>query len=430
MSSNKLHNDLTASVDGMSRRMSRYRVRAALPGSYDETSVYSRRADAIARGEAIMKAWGTVETVQVYDTVGCEMLLEWNRPAPDQIDITDIKSHTQIACAYVGGRCVAVAERKRVYSQGPAWTVKDLETGESSPCGSAFVERRLRQIARAQALSVQAKAKAAPAMVPHPVQPAQARAWYEPMVSGSREHTVALVASAVKASEADRARVVERIEAERAAGRNSSVWHCAALVFGSACHCAPCTREPSGFQAHPVQPAQARHNPGKAAPLPLWRVTGMRKGVAWSFNPRAATRDDAIERARAVSFHPLDVETCERIAEPETVQAHPVQAQQALDNRAAPEAAPLMSSTVMRWADEAVKARPFTEESNRGECHRIGDLGVRLIQNGIGNFTVVYGKQVRAGLDYSEAAYEYGRAIMHALACEGMLDNREKRRRA
>ena len=40
-----------------------------------------------------------------------------------------------------------------------------------------------------------------------------------------------------------------------------------------------------------------------------------------------------------------------------------------------------------------------------------------------GRFKVTYGKQVRDGLCYSEAARELGLNIFHALACEGKLDN-------
>lgn len=83
-------------------------------------------------------------------------------------------------------------------------------------------------------------------------------------------------------------------------------------------------------------------------------------------------------------------------------------------------------NTVMQWADEAVKARPFSEETRRGECARFEDLGVRLIQTGIDRFTVVYGKEVKAGRTYAQACSDLGRALMHSLACDGMLDNRER----
>lgn len=61
-------------------------------------------------------------------------------------------------------------------------------------------------------------------------------------------------------------------------------------------------------------------------------------------------------------------------------------------------------------------------------CHEIGDLAfpIRLEQTGVDRFTVTYGKQVKRGLTYNDAALEYGAAIMHALACDGKLDNRER----
>jgi len=51
---------------------------------------------------------------------------------------------------------------------------------------------------------------------------------------------------------------------------------------------------------------------------------------------------------------------------------------------------------------------------------------VSLIQTGRDRFTVTYGKQVKAGLTYGEAANELGGCIMHALACESKLDSRMK----
>jgi 16S rRNA A1518/A1519 N6-dimethyltransferase RsmA/KsgA/DIM1 with predicted DNA glycosylase/AP lyase activity len=61
-------------------------------------------------------------------------------------------------------------------------------------------------------------------------------------------------------------------------------------------------------------------------------------------------------------------------------------------------------------------------------CHAIKDLAfpISLSQKGRDNFTVVYGKQVAERLTYAQAAEEYGRSIMHALACDGKLDNRVK----
>lgn len=61
-------------------------------------------------------------------------------------------------------------------------------------------------------------------------------------------------------------------------------------------------------------------------------------------------------------------------------------------------------------------------------CHEVTDLDspVQLAQTGIDRFTVTYGKQIKTGLTYNEAASEYGACIMHSAACAGKLDNREK----
>ncbi len=63
-------------------------------------------------------------------------------------------------------------------------------------------------------------------------------------------------------------------------------------------------------------------------------------------------------------------------------------------------------------------------------CHEIKDImpqwTIRLVQKGPDNFTVFYGKQVDSQLTYAAAAEKYGQAIMHALACEGRLDNRTR----
>lgn len=49
-----------------------------------------------------------------------------------------------------------------------------------------------------------------------------------------------------------------------------------------------------------------------------------------------------------------------------------------------------------------------------------------LYQTGFDKFAVRYGLQLKEGLSYAEAAAELGACIMHALACEGRLDNRTK----
>jgi hypothetical protein len=48
---------------------------------------------------------------------------------------------------------------------------------------------------------------------------------------------------------------------------------------------------------------------------------------------------------------------------------------------------------------------------------------VELTQQGVNKFTVVYGRHVRAGLDYNRAAREYGECVMHAAACAGLLQD-------
>ncbi len=59
-------------------------------------------------------------------------------------------------------------------------------------------------------------------------------------------------------------------------------------------------------------------------------------------------------------------------------------------------------------------------------CHQtiiISEWPITLEQAASGAFRVTYGKQVKSGLSYEAAAAEYGACIMHALACEGKLDN-------
>lgn len=61
-------------------------------------------------------------------------------------------------------------------------------------------------------------------------------------------------------------------------------------------------------------------------------------------------------------------------------------------------------------------------------CFSLDNLAfpVKLEQQGIDRFTVTYGLQVKKNLSYNEAATELGASIMHALACDSLLDNREK----
>ncbi len=60
-------------------------------------------------------------------------------------------------------------------------------------------------------------------------------------------------------------------------------------------------------------------------------------------------------------------------------------------------------------------------------CYNNLDYDIKLLQSGRDNFTVVYGKQVKKKLNYGDAASELGAAIMHAAACDGILDNSDPR---
>lgn len=51
---------------------------------------------------------------------------------------------------------------------------------------------------------------------------------------------------------------------------------------------------------------------------------------------------------------------------------------------------------------------------------------IELQQTGFNRFSVVYGLQVKSGLNYGAAAAELGECLMHFQACEGKLDNRTK----
>lgn len=63
----------------------------------------------------------------------------------------------------------------------------------------------------------------------------------------------------------------------------------------------------------------------------------------------------------------------------------------------------------------------------RRECFKtnIAGFDIRLVQTGRDCFRVHYGEQVYKG-DYESAASKLGAAILHALACEGRLDNRKR----
>lgn len=56
----------------------------------------------------------------------------------------------------------------------------------------------------------------------------------------------------------------------------------------------------------------------------------------------------------------------------------------------------------------------------------IAGMTISLIQTGRNNFTVTYWKDVNDKLTYNQACDKLGQCILHALACESKLDNREK----
>lgn len=55
----------------------------------------------------------------------------------------------------------------------------------------------------------------------------------------------------------------------------------------------------------------------------------------------------------------------------------------------------------------------------------IAGCGIVLQQKDHDNFTVQYGAEVKSNLDYYQAAKSMGFCIMHALSCEGKLDDGE-----
>jgi hypothetical protein len=59
-------------------------------------------------------------------------------------------------------------------------------------------------------------------------------------------------------------------------------------------------------------------------------------------------------------------------------------------------------------------------------CYSDQRNGITLEQVGRDNFIVTYGLQVERGLTYGKAATALGGVIMHALSCDGLVDNRER----
>ena len=55
----------------------------------------------------------------------------------------------------------------------------------------------------------------------------------------------------------------------------------------------------------------------------------------------------------------------------------------------------------------------------------IAGYNIVLSQTEPDNFTVQYGEEIESNLDYSQAAKSIGFCIMHALACDGKINNGE-----
>lgn len=51
---------------------------------------------------------------------------------------------------------------------------------------------------------------------------------------------------------------------------------------------------------------------------------------------------------------------------------------------------------------------------------------VELRQKGVDRFTVCYGVEIKPELSYARATQALGQALMHALACDSKIDNRER----
>ena len=56
---------------------------------------------------------------------------------------------------------------------------------------------------------------------------------------------------------------------------------------------------------------------------------------------------------------------------------------------------------------------------------QIAGYDIVLLQNEPDNFTVQYGEEIESNLDYSQAAKSMGFCIMHALSCDGKINDGE-----
>ena len=55
----------------------------------------------------------------------------------------------------------------------------------------------------------------------------------------------------------------------------------------------------------------------------------------------------------------------------------------------------------------------------------IAGYAIVLLQNEPDNFTVQYGAEAESNLDYSQAAKSIGFCVMHALSCDGKINDGE-----
>jgi len=60
-------------------------------------------------------------------------------------------------------------------------------------------------------------------------------------------------------------------------------------------------------------------------------------------------------------------------------------------------------------------------------CFTLPERMIQLRQSGPDNFAVQYGKQIDERLTYDAACTALGAAIMHSLACEDAIDNRDRK---
>lgn len=64
------------------------------------------------------------------------------------------------------------------------------------------------------------------------------------------------------------------------------------------------------------------------------------------------------------------------------------------------------------------------QKGNLKKCWRYEGLAfpIELRQTGNDDFHVIYGSQVKNNLSYERAADELGSCLMHALACDSLID--------